>query len=239
MPYTHSGSLISTGNEELDSRLGGGIPHPSLALIEGENGTAKTTLALQLVYGGLKSGLARIVYFTTESTAAALLRQAKNITLNLTPYYVKGALLVYPIYRRSTVLDRSTIRSAFERLIAFLREPASYDMVVVDSLTTFLVHSGEDYATEFMRAARLSVARGATVLITLHTETVEAKVAQQLRAVADVYYKIGLASVGGKRVRVLQVVKARGVPEAVEGTVAFDVDPAFGIKIVPIVVAQS
>jgi len=37
--------VVPTGNEELDMRLGGGIPCPSLLIIEGDHGSGKAVLS--------------------------------------------------------------------------------------------------------------------------------------------------------------------------------------------------
>lgn len=232
-------TVFSTGNEELDGRLGGGIPHPSFMVIEGEHGTAKTTLVAQIAFGALNSGY-KVVVFTTESTAGMFVNQAKLVSIDLTKFYIKGILTVYTLYSKSMHIDSSTVRAAFDRLLAFISSPSQqYDVVMIDSLSLFLGYVGADDVTRFAQTARLAVARGKTIVATVHSEVMDERLAKVLRASSDVYYKLGLANVGGKTVKVLQVVKARGAPEPIEGTVAFDVDPAFGIKIVPIVIAQS
>ncbi|MEM4827738.1 MAG: ATPase domain-containing protein, partial [Desulfurococcaceae archaeon] len=43
--------VVSTGNEELDQKLAGGLPIPSLIVVEGEHGSGKTVLVQQFIYG--------------------------------------------------------------------------------------------------------------------------------------------------------------------------------------------
>ncbi|BEP18214.1 ATPase domain-containing protein [Pyrofollis japonicus] len=232
-------TVFSTGNEELDSRIGGGIPHPSLMLIEGENGTAKTTLAAQITRGALASGL-KVVYFSTEFTAKQFISQTRQISIDLTKYYIKGNLVIYSLYSVNFDLSSSAVKESFKRLLSYiLSRSGDIGLFVIDSLTLFLNYIGLDDVSAFVRASRLAVSKGSSIVVTLHAGVVDERYAKAIRAASDVYYKLGLANVGGKTVKVLQVVKARGAPEAVEGTLAFDVDPAFGIKIVPVVVAQS
>jgi len=230
--------LITTGNEELDGRLGGGIPHPSLILFEGPSGSAKTTFAAQVLYGALGSGL-RAELFTTESTPAQLVRQARSVTIDLVRHYVSGRLRVYSTYQPGRPWGPEEAGEALRRLTGYLASGPWGDIVVVDSVTQLLQYSGPEAVATLIHAARLAVSRGHSVLLTIHEGVVGEAVAAPLRAASDVYYRFGLASVGGKPVKVLRIVKARGVPDAVEASIAFDVDPAFGIKIVPIVVAQS
>ena len=89
--------LIPTGNEELDSRIGGGVPIPSLILIEGDHGTGKSVLVQQITYGALKAGLV-VNYITTESTVKELLQQAKRLSFDMTDWFLMGKLRIYPIH---------------------------------------------------------------------------------------------------------------------------------------------
>ncbi len=45
---------ISTGNMELDKKMGGGIPTGSLTLIEGQSDAGKSVLVQQLTWGALQ-----------------------------------------------------------------------------------------------------------------------------------------------------------------------------------------
>ena len=59
--------IISSGNSEIDSKMGGGIPVSSLGLIEGANDSGKSVLMQQLMKGGL-DGQKKVLMFTTENT---------------------------------------------------------------------------------------------------------------------------------------------------------------------------
>lgn len=65
------GQLISTGNEELNYILGGGLSPNCFILIEGDPGVGKTTLALQFALEGVKQG-ERVLYLTLSEGAEEL-----------------------------------------------------------------------------------------------------------------------------------------------------------------------
>ena len=44
-------SIISTGNDELDKKIGGGIPSRSLTMIEGQPDSGKSVLLQQMIWG--------------------------------------------------------------------------------------------------------------------------------------------------------------------------------------------
>ncbi len=51
---TDSKRVVSTGNPEIDKKIGGGIPEGSLSLIEGQSDAGKSVLVQQLVWGALQ-----------------------------------------------------------------------------------------------------------------------------------------------------------------------------------------
>ncbi len=231
-------SVISTGNEELDTRLGGGLPHPSLIVIEGDNGTGKTSLVLQFVYGALQQGL-RTVLLTTETTAVHILRQAKNITFDLYKYYLSRQLEVYSAHIGSSRWDREWSLRVSAKLASFVRSIRNTDLIVIDSITPILTQMQFNEAATLISLFRRETKRGITIILTLHPGLVRNDVLSFMKASSDVYFKLGLADIGGKQVKVLSVIKIRGAPMPAETTIAFDIDPAFGIKIVPVVVAHA
>ena len=60
---------ISSGNLELDKKMGGGIPEGSLTLIEGQSDSGKSVLVQQLTWGALQDGFSP--HFATVRAAAS------------------------------------------------------------------------------------------------------------------------------------------------------------------------
>jgi len=70
-PNIEVGPRIKLGCPGLDNILGGGLPAGRLYLIEGDPGAGKTTLALQFVAEGIKSG-ERALYITLSESRSEL-----------------------------------------------------------------------------------------------------------------------------------------------------------------------
>ena len=70
---------ISTGYQELDTVLGGGIVRGSLTLLGGEPGIGKSTLLLQM---GLKLPQQKVLYISGEESEAQLKMRAERISKN-------------------------------------------------------------------------------------------------------------------------------------------------------------
>jgi len=231
-------TTVSTGNEELDLRLGGGIPHPSLVLIEGENGTGKTALCTQFAKGYLLEEL-KVVYVTTENTVKQFLEQARNISIDLTDYFLKGQLTVFSSNIRGARWSRERARAAAKALVSFIEVGVGkYNAFILDSLSQVLHYLRDREVHTLLASLRRAVRMGATVIVTLHPGIVEERVVKEFAAASDVYLRLALGELGGRLVKVANIVKIRGAPTLAETSVAFDIDPAFGIKVVPLALAK-
>ena len=81
--------VISTGNTEIDKKLGGGIPIGSMTLIEGESDSGKSVLTQQMVWGSLYDGF-RVIVYTTENTLKSFIRQMASLSLEISDFLLLG-----------------------------------------------------------------------------------------------------------------------------------------------------
>ncbi|HIQ10927.1 MAG TPA: ATPase [Pyrodictium sp.] len=231
--------LIATGNEELDSRLGGGLPAPNLLLIEGPRGSGKTILVQQIVYGSLKSGC-RVLVISTELGVRDYLNQSKMVSLDVRKWYLKGMLEIITPYSSRFKWSRGLIESLADRLIWFLeRFSHAFKVIAIDSITHFATNMHEIELMNFFVELRRVAWRGKLVVATLHSDILSEKLVTKLVALADSYFKLDFAEIGGRSVRVINVVKLRGTPGVPESSIAFEVDPSFGVKVVPLALAKA
>jgi len=231
--------LISTGNEELDTRLGGGLPTPNLLLVEGPRGSGKTVLVQQIVYGALKSGY-RVLVVSTELGVRDYLNQSKMVSLDVRKWYLKGMLEIITPYSSRFKWSRGLIESLSDRLTTFLeRFTQAFKVVAIDSITPFAADMREIELMNFFVGLRRVALRGKLVIATLHSDILSEKIVTKLVALADSYFRLGFAEIGGRSVRVINVVKLRGTPGVPESSIAFEVDPSFGVKVVPLALAKA
>jgi archaellum biogenesis ATPase FlaH len=54
-PYEQK-NVLTSGNIEMDKKMGGGIPAGSLTIIEGPNDCGKSVVTQQIMWGGLQQG---------------------------------------------------------------------------------------------------------------------------------------------------------------------------------------
>jgi flagellar protein FlaH len=231
--------IISTGNEELDRKLPGGLPYPLLLLIEGGHGTGKTVLTQQFVYGALNQGL-RVIVITTETTVKDYLEKMRSIKMDASLFFIKSRFKIFS----SQILGVRWTRLTASKVLPILQEwildkIGIYDVLAIDSLSHLAIYATPSQVMEFFNTIRNIRDKGKMVIITLHEGVLREDLATRARATCDGFFKLGTATVGGKTFKVLNIVKLQGAPMVFDPKISFDVDPAFGIKIVPIALAQA
>ncbi|MEM4625110.1 MAG: ATPase, partial [Thermosphaera sp.] len=82
------------------------------------------------------------------------------------------------------------------------------------------------------------VDKGKLVILTIHPEGLSESLHAGLKAIADGYIELKNVEMGGRALKVMNIIKLKGVPTTFENTITFDVDPAFGIKLVPMALAK-
>ncbi len=230
-------NILSSGNAEIDKRLGGGIPLGSLTLIEGENDTGKSVLCQQFTYGGLMQGH-RIAYYTTENTIKSLLTQMESLSLDVSDFYAWGYLRIFPIHLEGVEWNPEQMKRVLQLLsdhIKAIRE----NVVIIDSLTMFTTYSTEDDVLEFLTRLKNLCDRGKTILITLHQHAFKEDTLVRIRSACDCHLFLRKEQLGDRYVCVLEVAKIRGAKKTTGNIVSFEVHPGFGLKIIPIQSAQA
>ncbi|MDR0882725.1 MAG: DNA repair protein RadA [Candidatus Adiutrix sp.] len=106
---------LSTGLEELDRVLGGGLAPGAVTLLSGEPGVGKSTLLLQAA-AGLAGRGKRLLYITGEESAAQVRLRAERLSLDLSRLWVLAETRVEAI---AEALDNS-----------------QWDVAAVDSIQT-------------------------------------------------------------------------------------------------------
>jgi len=230
--------IITTGNSELDAKLAGGLPTPSLIVIEGKHGTGKTVLTQQFVQGALLSGL-RVVTVTTETTTLGYIRQMSSAGFHALDYYIKGLLVVYSSRIPRVKWVATTGKTLLELVQGHIVDSVErYDVYAVDSFTTLIRGARAEDVSNFLTVVKKLVDRGKTFILTVHPEGLDRETYQFLKAVADGYIELKNVEMGGRFMKAMNIIKLKGAPTVYNTTITFEVDPAFGIKVVPMALAK-
>lgn len=224
---------ISSGNVELDSKMGGGLPAGSLTLIEGTSGAGKSVLSQQLLFGALQSGL-KAAIFTSENSVRSLLSQMQSIDLDVLDFLLLSKLRIYPM-----ALARLGEKAPFA-LLQSLRQHPERDILLVDSFTAAIAKNASEWQIlNFFEECKRLCASGQTVIITVHPKALDEELIAPLRSMCDAHLKLRSEQDGQRLVKTLEVAKIRGAASVTGAIVGFDVEPGWGMRVIPISKARG
>ena len=222
--------VISTGNTEIDKKLGGGIPLGSMTLIEGESDSGKSVLSQQMIWGSLHDGF-DVVLYTTENTVKSFVRQMASLSLDISDFLLLRKLRVYPIMASKEKLSAEQV---FTVLLAGIEAYERQTLAVVDSLTTFITHTSIDETMTYFETCKDFCDRGIAVLNVVNSYAFDQADLARVRSMCDAHLTLRTEQVGELIVKVLEVAKVRGAEMSTGNIVSFDVEPMLGMRIIPI-----
>jgi flagellar protein FlaH len=219
--------LISTGNSDLDNKMGGGVPFGSLTLIEGDSGAGKSVLAQQMMHGSLVEGY-KLSLFTSENTVKSLVKQMRSLNLDILDYLLLDRLRVFPI-------ETSRLgREAPPLLIQAMKSEKRRDMIFVDSLTSSIPQSSDKEVLGLFEESKRLCGDGTTVVTIIHSHGLSGELLTRIRSLCDAHLRLRTEEVGNKLVKTLEVTKVRGAEQTTGNIISFEVEPGWGIRVIPI-----
>lgn len=225
--------IISSKNVELDSKMGGGIPAGSLTLIEGTSGAGKSVLSQQILWGALQDGF-HAALFTTENAVKSLMSQMQSIDLDILDFLLLGKCRVYPVELSRLGQGAATI------LFQAIKHEQHRDVIVIDSLTSAIVDAkNQQDIIRFFEECKRLCAEGKTVIVTLHTQAIDGDLLASIRSMCDAHLVLRSEQDGQRIVKTLEVAKIRGAASVTGAIVGFDVEPGWGMRVIPISKARG
>ena len=226
---------ISTGNIELDKKMGGGIPVGSLTLIEGQSDAGKSVLVQQLTWGALQDGY-KILFYTTENTVRSLLTQMTDLGLGMDDHFLLGNVSIYAVPQ---AFNENQSLSIFQTLRKHIAQQENIDLVIVDSLTTFVSNVPDKETLTFFTLCKDFCDQGKTVMFTMHSYSFSEQMFIRLRSICDAHMRLRVEEMGDQLIKVLEVAKIRGAEKSTGNIISFEVEPNLGMRIIPITKAKA
>lgn len=219
--------VVSTGNTELDDKMGGGIPMGSLTLIEGDSGAGKSVLAQQIIYGALDDGY-RLSLFTSENTIKSLVKQMRSLSLDILDYLLLDRIRVFPI-------TTSRLGHDAPRMLAdAIRREENRDVIYVDSLTSSIPESSEKEVLAFFEECKEICSDGTTVVLVVHSHGLNSELLVRIRSLCDAHFQLCTQEVGQRLVKTLEATKVRGAEKTTGNIISFEVEPGWGMRVIPL-----
>ena len=137
LEFSHA--LNSTGNEQLDCLLGGGLTPGTNTLLIGPSGVGKTTTAVRCMLTALERG-EKATYYLFDEGLKTLLTRSSALGMNLRPHIESGALNIQQI-------DPAELSPGeFSSRVRVAIEQTNSTYVCIDSLNAYLQSMpGEQY----------------------------------------------------------------------------------------------
>lgn len=230
--------IIPTGNNEVDRKLGGGLPLPIMMLIEGTNGTGKSVLCAQFMTGLLKQGMR--VMLMTNNNVINYLEKMKLITYDFYKYFLNGQLQMVPMQAYNITWSKEQANQLLPLIERYLAaQTQTFDVVIIDPLTLLCIYADTGSILNFFTKMKHHVSNGTSLIMTMHDNILTDDVALQIKSTCDANIVLSKMKLGGKTYNTFENVKFAGAKKAVASTFSFDVTNQFGIKIVPITSTQG
>lgn len=227
--------VLTSGNTEIDKKMGGGIPAGTLTLIEGPNASGKSVLTQQIVWGAAQQGFT-VASYTTENTAKSLLKQMGSLAFDVSDYFVFGKFKIYPIRVKGAEWMEDV---PLLKYIAGDLKRKKEEVIVIDSLSLFVSHASERDVFDFFTACKNLCDSNKTILITLHDYVFSEEMLTRVRSICDAHLSLRMEEIGDKLIKTMKVAKIRGAQRTTGNIVAFDIEPGFGFRIVPLSKAKA
>ena len=228
-------AVVVTDRSEIDQKLGGGIPVGSLTLVEGVSDGGKSVLVQHFAYGALMNRL-QVAYYTTENTVRSLLTQMESLGLEVTDYFLLDRFRIYPL----RVSQETPAEEAFRALLDhFASLPPRFEVLIVDSITHLVTHSGETQVLDFFSACKDLCDKGRTLFLVVHSYAFDEKMLIRVRSVCDAHLRLKMEQVGERLAKMLEVLKVRNADRMTGNVISFEVEPQIGMRIIPISRAKA
>ncbi len=200
----------SIGIDELDNGIGGGIPAPSMILLEGSHGTGEAVLS-----------------FLITSTLL------QRVSGSSGEKFISGSLAVFSIHIAGAKWDEKLGKISLRVILRFFGSYSDrFDAVVIDSLSILVKYLLRDSIMDFLIFLKSEISLGKTSIVSIRPRTLGESLTPRLRASLETYLYLDRVDFGGKMYKAIQVKKIYGIEMPAESTIVFDIDPSIGFRII-------
>ncbi|RME52016.1 hypothetical protein D6783_06065 [Candidatus Woesearchaeota archaeon] len=214
--------------DELDQKLGGGLPKHAFVVIEAKNTLGKSILAQRFTFGFLEHGLS-VTYVSTELSLPGFFNQMKSLNYDVQDYMLSGQMLfvsLYPHLGDSSIGDDILNRLRVERLF-------ESDIIVFDALSEFVIPKEITRAESFdlITFFKKITSKGKSVVFCIDPDQFDNEFSSLLKSICDVYLRLDVKEHFGKLTKIIKIERFNGAMNEVESEIPFKVRPGIGIVI--------
>ena len=237
--------FCKTGIDELDLKLGGGIPSGNTVLMVGSSGSGKTTLSMQFLTNGAKMG-ERGVFFTITEPLFKLTKNMENFTFYDKQMIEKGDVNIIDLRIISERLGLDAEKYSVEDASALLdvlkdiADELHVKRLVIDSITAlcYRLKTNEMIRDFIFKLGSSLAAMGCTTILTSEVPPARQGDLQYSKYGIEEFIADGIMYLGdverkGDLIRTLQLIKMRGTAHS-RSKVAVAISSNHGVEITPL-----
>ena len=234
--------LCTTGIQEFDTMLGGGIPTGSTALVVGSSGSGKTTLCMQYLINGAKKG-ERGVFFTITEPLFKLTKNMESFNFYDKKLIESGMVNLIDLRIISERLGLDTEKYTVEdasALLDILRDIAdelNVKRLVIDSITAlcYRLQTPEMIRDFIFKLGSSLAAMKCTTLLTSEVPPMKFQYSQYgiEEFISDGIMFLGDLERKGDLIRTFQLVKMRGSAHS-RAKSAMSISSQNGVELAPL-----
>jgi len=220
---------ISLEGDELNKKLGGGLPQGGIILIEAPNGLGKSILSQRFTYGLLQNSTT-VSYFSTELPVAGFISQMESVGYTIKQDFLNKDLKFVSIF--SNMVPVNNFDNLIEDVVKH-KEFMDSDVIVIDALSDFLVNRDLTKKESFklLRDFKKATMSEKTLIITVDPDEVNEHIHTLLQSTSTVYLQMRTEEQFGNKVNLLSVKRFNVAQGTLENNLTFKVRPGVGIVV--------
>lgn len=206
LSHEASTERVSTGIDDLDVMLGGGVYRGATTLVSGTAGSGKSSIAAHIVRAACERG-ERALYFAYEESPQQIARNMRSVGVDLTKWIKQGALRIIASRPTSFGLEMhlATIHKAIRD-----HKP---QVVVIDPITNFFsIGDANEVKAMLMRLVDFLKSQQITAVFNSLTAGGRALEATEagISSIIDTWLLLRDIELNGERNRAMYILKSRG-----------------------------
>jgi flagellar protein FlaH len=220
---------IHLDRDELDEKLGGGIPESSLILLEGNDGGGKSIFAQRLTYGFLKSNVS-ITYISTELHTMGFVEQMSSVGYEVSEAILHEKLVFIPMF---PYLGNVVLRNNFIDRLMRTKKIFDNDVIIIDTLSYLIVQesTSKEKMFDILNFFKKMLSLNKTIIICVDPLHLNKEFLNMIRAISDIYITVEAKDVLGNLLRVASIKRFRRSMKEVASQFPFKVEPKVGMSI--------
>ncbi|MCG7849557.1 MAG: ATPase [ANME-2 cluster archaeon] len=214
--------------DEFNRRLGNGFPDGSIAFIEGDNGSGKSSISQRITYGLLENGYT-VTLISTQLTTKGFINQMYSLDYPVASHLLKNNLLYIPVL---PLIKSSKNRIDFIERLMNAEALFKKNVIIIDTISALIKQSADTTkGLELISFLKKITGMGKTVILTANLNELDNTIYSQFISTSDIYFTLKVRPLGNEIKRTIIVNKFTGARSPVGSMVGFRIESKVGLVV--------